>query len=48
MHGKEGRAMAETFPRNSSGLLLVRDNRRACEAKEKILIQITLARPTGS
>lgn len=47
MHGKEGRAMAEKFLRNSSGLL-VRDNRRVCEAKERILIQITLARPTGS
>lgn len=50
MHGEEGRAMAaaETILRSSSALLLVRDNRRACEAKERILTQVTLARPTGS
>lgn len=50
MHGKEGRAMAaaETVLRSSSGLLLVRDNRRAHEAEEGIFTQVTLTRPTGS
>lgn len=50
MHGEEGRAMAaaETILRSSFGLLLVPDNRQACEAKEGILTQVTLARPTGS
>lgn len=49
MHGEEGRAMAaaETILRSSSDFL-VRDSRQAHEAEEKILIQVTLIRPTGS
>lgn len=41
-------AAAETVVRSSSGLLLVRDNRRVHEAEEGIFTQVTLTRPTGS
>jgi hypothetical protein len=41
-------AAAETALRSSYGSLLIRDCRRAHEAEEGILAQVTLTRRTGS